>query len=623
MKRSEALLQRLLAGRLIAPLDLHFARFLLQQAAQGDIRLGLAAALTSAARSEGHVCLHMASWADTTLLPGTPDECSLPPLDEWRNALLQSDVVGRPGAWQPLILDHRDRLYLHRYWDYEQRVGRHLLKRGSAAEAVDEERLAKGLAELFKPAQEAGQVDWQKIAAATAVLQRLCVVSGGPGTGKTSTVVRILALLRQQPGGDELRIALAAPTGMAASRLQQSIGGSKGQLPLSAEAKEALPEEAVTLHRLLGVRGGGFLHHRKNPLPLDLLVLDEASMVDVSLMAQLLEALPEQARLILLGDRDQLASVEAGAVLGDICQGCEGAGAALTGRLRKLTGEPLAVASDSHGPLRDQVVILRRSYRFGPRSAIGQLAAAVNGGQVERAEQLLSAAGEGAEIAWPRLDAAAFAAQRYTQLFERLEAGAATEELFEILRGFRLLCALRGGPQGVERMNQEITRHLLQLGKIRREREWYPGRPVMLTRNDYSLGLYNGDVGVVTPHPDDPRQLAAAFAAADGTTRWVAPARLPACETVYAMTIHKSQGSEFDEVLLQLPEQTAPILCRELIYTAVTRARHRFSLVGPPGVFRQALGDTLDRHSGLVDLLRAGATDTAVPEPLSDTHKQT
>jgi len=610
VERIDLLLPSLQAQRLIGPLDLHFARLLLDTAATDDALLALSAALVSAARGEGHVCLDLASRAGTSLMAGTPQALTLPPLEAWRERLLRSGAVGRPGDWQPLILDPADRLYLNRYWAYEQQVGRRLRRRAeTAAGEIDEARLRRGLAELFATPEESPETDWQKVAAATAVLQRLCVISGGPGTGKTTTVVRILALLRQQPGGERLRIALGAPTGMAASRLQQAISGSKRSLPLSEAERALIPEQAVTLHRLLGVQrtGTGFRHHRENPLPLDLLVLDEASMVDVSLMASLLEALPETARLILLGDRDQLASVEAGAVLGDICQGCEGAGEPFVQRLAEVTGAALGPSASSSGCLRDQVVILRHSYRFGADSPVGRLAAAVNRGDAGGAGALLRSAPEGSGIAWQSGDAALLAAQRYLPLFERLAEGAPVEELFERLRGFRLLCALRGGPQGMERMNQAITRRLARLGRLRLESEWYPGRPVMVTRNDYALGLYNGDLGIVVPHPEEPGQLTVAFASPEGRPRWIAPARLPACETVYAMTVHKSQGSEFDEVLLQLPEQFSPVLCRELIYTAVTRARRHFTLAGPEGVFEQAVGRSLMRHSGLRDLLRCEA----------------
>jgi exodeoxyribonuclease V alpha subunit len=616
MIRSEAILQQLLAARLIGPLDRHFARFLLRAVETEDEGLALAAALSSAARREGHVCLDLAGIAGTRLSEGAPSAYRLPPLDSWRKALLSSGAVGRPGEGQPLILDQSDRLYLNRYWDYEQRVGRSLLRRaGKAVEGVDEPALARDLASLFEPMSGADQVNWQKLAAATAVLQPFAVISGGPGTGKTTTVVKLLALLRQQPNGDRLRIALAAPTGMAASRLQQSISNSKRTLPLPEEILAEIPDQSVTLHRLLGVVGGGtgFLHHRENPLPLDLLVLDEASMVDVSLMAHLLDALPETARLILLGDRDQLASVEAGAVLGDICQDCEGAGSDFTRKLQELTGEPLEPGKAA-GRLRDQVVVLRHSYRFGSDSAIGRLAEAVNRGEAEQAKQLLLREEGSEQIEWKQADTAAYAAHRYAALFDQLNAGVPVEELFEGLRAFRVLCALRSGPQGMEQMNREISRHLARQGKLALDSEWFPGRPVMVTRNDYALGLYNGDMGLVCPHPEERDQLAVAFPGSDAETRWIAPARLSTCETVYAMTVHKSQGSEFQEVLLQLPHQTSPVLCRELIYTAVTRARQRFILSGPEAVFQPAVERSLERHSGLVDLLREGNENAALQQ---------
>ena len=377
----------------------------------------------------------------------------------------------------------------------------------------------------------------------------------------------------------------------------------------------SIPEQAVTLHRLLGVSGGGsgFRHHAENPLPLDLLVLDEASMVDVALMAHLLDALPETARLILLGDRDQLASVEAGAVLGDICQGCEGAGKAFTHRLKQLTGEPLE-SGQSGGRLRDQVVVLRHSYRFGSDSAIGRLASAVNQGHGEKARELLLTGDGAEEIEWMQSDPAGYAAHRYAALFDKINTGLPIEQLFEEQRSFQVLCALRSGPQGMEQMNREIAGHLVRQGKLALDSEWYPGRPVMVTRNDYALGLYNGDLGLVCVHPEERGRLAVAFPGVDGETRWIAPARLSACETVYAMTVHKSQGSEFGQVLLQLPRQSSPVLCRELIYTAVTRARQRFILSAPETVFLSAVQRSLSRRSGLVDLLRSGVVDAALQQ---------
>ncbi|MEJ2589841.1 MAG: exodeoxyribonuclease V subunit alpha [Candidatus Thiodiazotropha sp.] len=609
------LLQILRGHQAIAELDLQFARLLLAEATEPGDALALAAALASRASAEGHVCLDLRRAAGQPLVPAAPQVAVTPSLASWRSALRASGVVGHPGEWQPLILDAADRLYLHRYWRYEQRLGQALLERADGLiEGIDTASLKPALDSLFKRPPGV-DIDWQKVAAATALLRRLSVISGGPGTGKTSTVVRILALLRSQPGGGDLRIALAAPTGMAASRLQQSIRESKRTLPLPGEAVAAIPENATTLHRLLGVRrqGTGFRHHRDDPLPLDVLVLDEASMVDVALMAKLLDALPSAARLILLGDRDQLASVEAGAVLGDICKGCDGPGSAFAEILRQGTGEPIPETSAEALPLSDNVVTLRHSYRFAGESPIGRLAAAVNRGDAAGAEVLLQGDGDNG-IAWLEagVSLTALAAERYAALFHDIAAGAPVAQLFERLRGFRVLCALRGGPDGAERINAAITRQLQRMGLASSDSEWYPGRPVMITRNDYPLELYNGDTGIVLPHPEGGERLSVAFAGTDGEPRWISPARLSECETVYALTVHKSQGSEFDQVVLKLPDQMSPVLCRELIYTAITRSRGRFALTGPTAVFRDAVGHRLARQGGLSDLLarrQPGAMD--------------
>ena len=609
MSVHEPLLRRLHGLRLLQDLDLHFALFLLSQTREAEEAAALGFALVSRATSEGHVCLDLRGLAGGELFPASVAAMQAPELEIWREALLKSGVVGRPGEWQPLILDPADRLYLHRYWEYEQRLGRAVLARGEAwVERIDEERLKAGLEQLFGIAGK-GEVDWQRVASATALLRRLAIISGGPGTGKTTTVVRILALLQAQPDGGKLRIALVAPTGMAASRLQQSIRRAKEDLPLSSRQAAAIPEHAMTLHRLLGVRrqAGGARYHRDNPLPLDVLVLDEASMVDVALMTRLLDALPEHARLILLGDRDQLASVEAGAVLGDLCRGCEGPEQAFARQLEAVTGSSLPECAAGGPRLRNGVVVLRHSYRFAGESSIGRLAAAVNRGDGVAAESLLleTTAEDGLRWLAPGESLPVLAAERYAALLRRMEAGTPVAELFEQLQGFRLLCALRKGPAGAERLNLEIVRRLQFMGLVS-EAEWFPGRPVMVTRNDYQLGLYNGDIGIVLPHPETPGQLRVAFSGGAGAIRWIAPARLPECETAFALTVHRSQGSEFGEVVLQLPEQSSPVLCRELIYTAITRARKGFMLAGPREIFRQAVQRRLERHSGLADLL-AGA----------------
>ena len=601
MKQHQQWLERLEQTQQYGGLAIHFTRFMLDRASQPTELFAQAVAMMCRATAEGHVCLDLRHG----LVPLYPWSDQAPPKPpSWRKALLQSGVVGRPGEYQPLILDRQDRLYLHRYWDYEQRLASNLILRSrQQVRDLDQAQLTADLTELF-PAREAQGVDWQKLAAATAMLRPLCVISGGPGTGKTTTVTKILALLCRQPGGDSLRIALAAPTGKAASRMQQSIRRAKAGSELPVDLIAAIPEQAATLHRLLGYRPGEntFHYHRDNPLPVDVLILDEASMIDVALMAKLLEALPIDARLILLGDKDQLASVEAGAVLGDICGPCKGPSPEFAAALAELIGEWPQPDKDAGIGLCDAVVVLRHSFRFGLDSPIGRLAAAVNRGDVVQADACLVEQ-DGDNLRWcSTTEVVEQAARRYLTLFEQVREGASVESLFEQLDRFRLLCALRLGPSGVEAMNQRIALRLVQCG-VSASQEWYAGRPVMINRNDHQLRLYNGDIGIVLPDPNREGTLRVAFLTEDRCLRWLAPARLPPHESVYAMTVHKSQGSEFDEVLLLLPEQDSPLLSRELVYTAITRARRRFTLAASASVFEAAVRRRLLRQSGLSDLL--------------------
>ncbi len=608
MTRVDERLVSLHAAREIGDLDLHFAGFMQSKAKSPSAELALAAALVCRATAEGHICLNIRQLAGQPL--SSQDELAqlqAPALDVWRELLLKSGVVGSPGDYQPLILDRADRLYLHRYWDYEQRLAKNLLLRAHQhIDVVDRNCLQAGLQSLFQNS-EANHVDWQKVAARTALLRGLSVISGGPGTGKTTTVTKILVLLRQQPGGEGLRIALAAPTGKAASRMQEAVRKVKGSLALPSKLLESIPEQASTLHRLLGVRRGqpGFLHHADHPLPVDVLILDEASMVDVALMAKLLDALPGGCRLILLGDKDQLASVEAGAVLGDICSGCD-ASSTTDGSADDspdLTGEENMTAGDRYGGICDSIVVLRHSYRFGAEGAIGRLAMAVNRGDGESAVEILNAQADSGALAYlDRNDAAGYAAQRYQKYFRLMASGACVDSLFQALQQFCVLCALRHGPAGAIQLNRRITSHLQQAG-LRVEDEWYPGRPVMVTRNDFQQKLYNGDLGIMLPQPERGGEMAVVFEGGDRALRWVVPARMPPHETVFAMTVHKSQGSEFDEILLQLPDRDAPLLSRELLYTAITRSRKRFLLGGPMEIFRTAVKRKLARNSGLADLL--------------------
>jgi exodeoxyribonuclease V alpha subunit len=602
---------------LLTDLDLHFARFTSRLAGGESLELELAAALASHATGQGDICVNLRQWAwRWQAMAGGAVEAPAfapPPVGAWLEALRTNPVVGRPGQRQPLILDRRGRLYLYRYWQYEQRLADDLLRRaGEAAAAVDEARLRADLDRLFPRHPQLTGPDWQKVAAAVAALRPVCVISGGPGTGKTSTVLKILALLAGQTAERPLRIALAAPTGKAAARLQESIRATKPALELEPERLAQIPEEASTLHRLLGGRPDSvyFRHNRDNPLPVDVLVVDEVSMVGLALLAKTADAVPAGARLILLGDKDQLASVEAGAVLGDICAGAGRFSPAFQARLAALTGEVLPRARETPSPLSDAIVLLRHSYRFGSTSGIGALARAVNEGKPVDAAALLGDAGY-EDIDWRTLaDPEALLGQLaepvaagFAPFLEAVQAGAEPAAVFEPFNRFRVLGAVRKGPFGVEALNRLCEAVLHRRGLIDTRQTWYRGRPVMIVRNDYNLRLFNGDIGITLADPEEPGRMKVFFLGNDGALRSFAPARLPEHETVYAMTVHKSQGSEFDRVLVVTPNEPSPVLSRELIYTALTRAKRQVAFYSVPEVFAAAVERRLRRSSGLRDRL--------------------
>jgi exodeoxyribonuclease V alpha subunit len=593
----------------LTPIDLHFAEFMASLAGESAAVVRRAAALVSNAVANGHVCLDLAEAADLTFPEGFPGASSPQLPERWAEELLKSAVVGRPGDYRPLILDESGRLYLHRYWRYERDLAEAILERASSPDIrLDRELLRDGLARLFTPSRGAG-TDWQKVAGVAALSRRFTVISGGPGTGKTSTVVRIIALLLEQAGDAPFRVALAAPTGKAAARLRESVRKAREALDCSREIKGRIPDGVSTLHRLLGPLKGStrFRHDADHPLPYDAVVVDEASMVALPLMAKLVAALLPGARLILLGDRDQLASVEAGAVLGDICD---------TGRSHAFTPDFSALvagvsdesvephADDAPLPnLADSLVILRRNYRFGDDSPIAGISECVNQGEGERALREM----DGDTVGWrtlPRpeglaMELAEAVMEGYGEYLREMRP----EEALRRFDGFRILCALRRGPYGALAVNSLVEKVLAQRGLIDPASRWYRGRPVMVTTNDYDLRLFNGDIGIVLPDPESDGNPRVFFPSEEGGIRKIPPARLPSHETVYAMTVHKSQGSEFGRVLFLLPDRETEILTRELVYTAMTRASARVDILGDAEVFKGAVSRRIRRNSGLRERL--------------------
>ncbi|MCZ4127044.1 exodeoxyribonuclease V subunit alpha [Stutzerimonas balearica] len=592
----------------LGPLERAFVASLQRLEPQAPESVLLAAALCCEALAGGDVCLPLRRLAGRR--PWPEIDLVLPALEAWRAQLEASPLVGGPGAYAPLILDG-ERLYLARYQAYEQQLAERLLARASDAPEVDEACLADSLARLF--AFNRQTPDWQRLAAAQAVRRRLAVISGGPGTGKTTTVVRLLAALLEQPDGANLAIGLAAPTGKAAARMAEAIRNAKAQLPVAEAIRAALPDEARTLHRLLGSRGDSprVRHDAANPLPLDVLVVDEASMVDLALMAKLVEALPPRARLILLGDKDQLAAVEAGAVFAELCEG-RGFDARAAADLERLTGQAVPIQAP-RSRLGDAVVLLTHSHRFAGDSGIGELARRINAGDAPGTLALLR---EGAaELLWNAEPSAA-------ALVERLEQGYAAylqaarqgdpAAAFAAFNGFRALTAQREGAFGVAGLNEALeARFKRRLGVASRER-WYPGRAIMVRQNDYALGLFNGDIGLCLQSGDGLR----VFFEGEQGFRGFAPARLPSHDSAFAMTVHKSQGSEFSEVLLALPEQPSPLLTRALLYTGITRARQRVELWALPARLAEAVKARAERASGLAERLAAAEPTTpAVAAP--------
>lgn len=640
-----AMLAEAEARRVLRPLDVAFARFIAECDPAAEPSLLLLAALASRQLGDGHPCLDLhaldtlameqawpASWL--TLLAETPTPAS--------RLLAQAD--GLP-AEAPLVLD-RHRLYLRRYWNYECRVAAGIAAR-LAEPTLPAAALQDELHRLFPATAET--VQWPRVACALAARSAFSVITGGPGTGKTTTVVRLLGLLQTlhlRQHSAPLRLRLAAPTGKAAARLNASIARQIALLDVEDHVRAAIPLEVETLHRLLGARPDTrrYTYDRRHPLHVDVLVIDEASMIDLEMMAAVLDALPPHARLILIGDKDQLASVEAGAVLGELGRHAEQGGytAATAAWVRAATGDDLEafVRTDARA-LDQRVAMLRSSHRFDAASDIGRLAAAVNAGDVTAVNRVLSTSS--GDVVWMLPGAAPLSTwaidgraastegdgaqgfRFYLEQMRRLRpapgADAAqyrhwAQAVLDAFNRFQVLCAVRQGPFGTEQLNRDIARALLAASQIDTDRGWYEGRPVMMTRNDYSLGLMNGDVGIALhmPGPDGVLRLYVAFPLArdastlrrhadDAQVRCVLPSRLGEVETVYAMTVHKSQGSEFEHTALVLPDDLSSALTRELLYTGITRARRWLSVIGTQGAIEQALAQRTRRYSGLAERL--------------------
>lgn len=623
------------------PLDVAWLKFLNSHQASPHALHDVLALLVSYQMGRGHACLdlellwqdpsHLLDWSDaqvkalkqqTTHANNAPADLFSEPVNPWAEAA--KSMPWAMGDHSPMVLskqvdDLPRRVYLRRAWQAEQSIQAAIQARLATHFEVPQDTEEK-LKALF--GDEAQATDWQRVACAKALRAGITLITGGPGTGKTTTVVRLLALLQGAAKDQQqtLRIHLAAPTGKAASRLSASIQSALASLPEGWA--EGIPSQAVTLHQLLQYNPDAAA--RNAPiLATDLVVVDEASMIDLELMARLMACVPAHARLVLLGDKDQLASVEAGAVWSQLCEG--------------------AAQSDDHAQannntaytLTEQTAVLHVSRRFDANSAIGQWAKLINEGQYEALKekwQTLPITGqlpadELTEIqrwpdAWRERSQGALHPEVVnalklgwthwlSELKPLLQTGAVCDnaqalKLLNRFSEYQVLCALRQGAWGVQAFNDRIA---VALGlNANRDKSfqpqtskdnWFVGRPIMVTRNDYHLNLMNGDVGQCLPTANG---LRVAFPDGEGGVRWVLPSRLDAVETVWAMTVHKSQGSEYDHVLMVLPDREAPVLTRELLYTGVTRARTKLTWWAPnPAVLLSAVRQRVTRSGGLAD----------------------
>jgi len=606
------------AGVLTAA-DVHVALRLARLGGEGDESVWLAAALAVRGPRLGHVYVDLATVRETTAVDADElvelSALPWPSPGAWPKAVSASGLVsvgeedGR--HTRPLRLVGTS-LYLDRYWREERQIAADLWALSDEQPAgVRLDLLADGLTRLF-----AGETDGhQRLAAAAAVLSRFAVVAGGPGTGKTTTLARIVALLAEQAAGAgsaEPLVALAAPTGKAAARLEEAVHEQAAELAVSDPVRaQLLALNASTLHRLLGWRpdsNSRFRHHRGNRLPHDVVIVDETSMVSLSLMGRLVEAIRPDARLIFVGDPGQLASIEAGAVLGDIVGPTTDGlliGAGPRARLAQATGR--AVPADdppSGATVGDGIVVLERVHRFG--GGIARVAEAIRRGDANAVLEALADSGE--DVIWIPADVADPDAQDALApvhdgavatgraVIESARAGAARQAI-EAVGAFRVLCAHRRGAHGVATWTARIEAWLgEQIEGFGAEGAWYAGRPLLVTENDYGLRLYNGDTGVVVA--TGAGAVSAAFERGSQVLDF-RPTRLSAVETVYAMTVHKSQGSQFDTAAVLLPAPESQLLTRELLYTAVTRARKRLILAGTEEMIRAAVSRPVARASGL------------------------
>ena len=558
-------LAELLSLGTIEVLDLELARTLCRLGGTDDPQLALAIALTSRSVRRGHTCLHLPTAANELWPKEAAPPGALPDPSEWAERLRASPLTQEG----PLVLDGESRVYFRRYWQLERDIAAELAARAEPRTLpVDTAWLESTLARLCPGPEDSPQ----RRAARNALGYSVSLLCGGPGTGKTTTVASIIATLVERDmlaKGEPPKVMLLAPTGKAAARLGEAVLEAKRRIDASSEVLACIPTEASTVHRALGMQRGGMRFRRSAALPLEanVIVLDEASMIDLALMRQLLDATPRDATLLIVGDPDQLTSVEAGSVLRDLVDA--------------------SVKTWWQG----RVTQLTKTWRYDETQPLGRLVQAIREGDGEAVDAILTAR-DAVDVKWRPLDELPSELDLAAKFWSEATHTTTPARHFELRGRYVMLTPFRRGRIGTERLGEAIRERLLSSGK--------PAvTPIIIEQNSQELGVFNGDFAMLVDGA--PRHAVVQREAGDFPE--LAAARLPRHSEAFAISVHKSQGSEFDEVLVVVPKDDAPLLTRELLYTAVSRARQRVRLVGPREVVMAALRRKAERHSGLVDAI--------------------
>jgi len=582
---------------IISDIEVEFARFLREIEPEVEDNVLIAAAACIHAQKNGHICFDLGIDQPMLLFGDEKSgvELNKSRLNNWKRSLLRSSLVSKGESLKPLVFED-NRLYLHKYWSFENEFTQWVKKRAESENALTA-NYKEAIHHFIKAKDDLFEVNWQEIALCLSFLKNLVVISGGPGTGKTHTVLNIIAAhtLAAKFSDDDFTFALAAPTGKAARRLVDSIEKGKGGLPEHLKSQIKEPIQAQTVHKLLGAsfRGNNFKFDQNNHLPYDLVIVDEASMLDIHMWVRLIRALGPDTKLVVMGDKDQLASVEAGSILGDLCHGSNDFSSSIAVGIQEVIGVSVSKTMDNSPKINDCLVFLTKSYRFEANSGIKKLADAINSQEPETVLNLLRDS-KYTDLHWFDIGNKSLEKVLNRYGIAHYENYVAFKDKRRIYSSHKkkVLCAIRKTDLGVEKINKAIEIGIKRKNSLISNVEWYDGRLVMATKNDVALRIRNGEMGIYNS-----KEGKVSFESEHNLS--ISPSRLTDYECAYAITIHKSQGSEFEDVAIILPEKDSSVLSKEILYTAVTRARKNTLVVGSKDIIEKTIKRSVNRQSGV------------------------